>query len=172
VQASFDPGFDVVEPVPAALPASLRAEPWYAGCRVSAGTSVTAAIAADKSVMFCAAMRDDAARPMGAFILRLSPEAVLARLMEEWSVPATADVVLLDDSHRVLATGRASATGSATRAVSVIGRADVLRALGTDGGGVIEADTDGGAVVVAYDRIHPFNWTLVSVLPAATVFAR
>ena len=108
VQASFDPGFDFVAPVPAALPPSLRAATWYAGCRSSAGTSVTAAIAADKSVMFCAAMRDDAARPMGAFILTLSPAAVLSRLMEGWSVPATADVVLLDDGHRVLATRRAS----------------------------------------------------------------
>ncbi|MDO8836077.1 MAG: protein kinase [Vicinamibacterales bacterium] len=172
VQASFDPGFDVVAPVPATAPANYRSAPWYAACRSNAGTSATATMAADGRVTFCTAMRDDAARPMGAMVLTLSPASVLARLIQGWPIGPDTEVLLLDAGHQVMAAGRAGSIGPADRARPAVGRADVLRALDTDGGGVVETESAGEPVVVAYDRIHPFSWTLVAVVPARVVFAR
>lgn len=172
VQASFDPGFDIVAPVPAGAPANYRSAPWYAACRSNAGTSATATMAVDGTVTFCTAMRDDAARPMGAMVLTLSPASVLARLIQSWSLGPDTEVLLLDASHQVMATGRAGSIGPADRARPAVSRVDVLRALDTDGGGVVETESAGEPVVVAYDRIHPFNWTLVVVQPAKAVFAR
>jgi serine/threonine protein kinase len=172
VQAAFDPGFDVVAPVPVARPSDLRAAPWYAACRSSAGTSVTAAVAADESVTFCAAMRDDAAQPMGAMVVTLSPAAVLTHLVHGWTLDPTAEVLLLDANHHVMAAHSAGPAGSAGWAGSIAGRADVLRAIDADAVGFVETEPAGGPVVVAFDRIHPFGWTLVAVQPAKVVFAR
>jgi hypothetical protein len=73
------------------------------------------------------------------------------------------------------ALGRAAAPGDAPRtssseAVLKLPLADMARDENENDTGVFETDRLGGTHLVAYDRIHPIEWTLVAIVDARDLF--
>jgi hypothetical protein len=107
---------------------------------------------------------------LGVVGLVLALSDVLHGVVADVPLPAAAEIALVDRGGRVLALHRPGTDAHAVRVSPTLGAPDVLRAVSSDYGGVVEIDAGEGPRVVVFDRLYPTEWALVVVAPADRVY--
>jgi serine/threonine-protein kinase len=118
---------------------------------------------------FGAPIRGAKGELLGVISLVLVPQGVLEQVLTEGPVPGTRMALLLDPGARVIAVH--PKTGARERPLEPFGDPTLDAALKEHDVGTVRTTTFGSAEVLAFDRIHPFEWTLVAVVGEDVLFA-
>jgi serine/threonine-protein kinase len=171
----FDAGLAYVYPAVAStrgLP-DPRSEPWYRGAEGVRGVDIrpvpSPGLVADQLAMSLA-MRDDHGKTMGAVSLMLSLDNVLTNLLAERAISRVHGTWILAHDGRVLA-AHADSPEKAAALLRQVPLQELLRAVERRDVGFVETTVNGKAEVVAFDRIHPFEWTLLELAPDSELAA-
>jgi hypothetical protein len=117
------------------------------------------------------AVRDDDGHALGAVSMVLSLDNVLTNLLADSPVSRVHGTWILAQDGRVLA-AHAESPERAAALLRQLPLRDLLRAVESRDVGFIETTALGAAQVAAFDRIHPFEWTLLELAAESDLAAR
>ena len=175
VMIVFEAGLLYLMPSPADPPADPRRDGWYRECvsaTESTALAVTAGPAGSDTLVFCSPILGDGGRLLGAVAVTVSANRLLANLVADRPVPDVAETALLDADWRVLAVRRSQPPEASVGSESLVGRPEFRQAVEAHDVGFIEAQSNGDSMILAFDRLHPFEWTLTAAVRASALFAR
>lgn len=118
---------------------------------------------------FGAPIRDGKGALLGVISLVLAPQGVLEQVLTDGPVPGARMALLLDPGARVIAVHPKA--GARERPLEPFGEPALDAALKQHDVGTLQTAAFGSPEVLAFDRIHPFEWTLVAVVPEDVLFA-
>jgi serine/threonine-protein kinase len=175
LRAAFDSGLLYVFPAAHARRGGVdpRTLSWYTATATPGvhWTLMQADADAARELALSTAVVDANGRRVGAVSLVLALDHVLENLVREHPIPDVSATILLVRDGAPLAihtTDRTSLThDDLMRRLPLAEIAAEGRPAET---GVFETDRLGGAHLVAYDRIHPLDWTIVATIEARDLF--
>jgi serine/threonine-protein kinase len=146
-----------------------RREPWYESAIAGEarwGEPVHDA-AGRVLVPLTAPIRTLTGETHGALGLVVSIDGLLDDLLRARPATGATRTLLLDGRNRVL-----SARPAGEQALAAFADPALAPALAADEVGFVPSRAIGAPALLAFDRVHPFEWTLVAVAPEAQLFAR
>ena len=116
------------------------------------------------------AVRHDDGHALGAVSMVLSLDNVLTNLLADSPVSRVHGTWILAQDGRVLA-AHADSPEKAAALLRQLPMRDLLRAVESRDVGFIETTAFGAPEVIAFDRIHPFEWILLELAPESDLAA-
>ncbi len=117
-------------------------------------------------------VRTAAGRVRGGIGLVLSLDHALTNLLQEGQIPGVRTTLLLDRDGAVLAAhdaSRGERGGGGTELAGRLPLEEIRRAVQAHDVGFVETSRFGAPSVVGFDRIHPIDWLLVSIIEEPTL---
>ncbi len=174
LRAGFETGLKFTVPAAALarIAPDVRQSPWYKAA--SDGQDYHWALVdhdgdSDHELALSAPIIGDSGRRLGAAGLVIALDHTLANLVKVQPVRHATVTLLLDPDGRLLASHTAAGgLGSGGGLIKLLRQED-LAAVRKSEVGFVETDRLGEPHVLAFDTIHPFQWTLVTIAESAAV---
>jgi serine/threonine-protein kinase len=152
----------------------LRNEEWYRATK--AGSDIEARTLGgpgdrEHELSISRAVRNDDNAPIGAVSLVVSLDNVLTNLLADTRTSRVHGTWILAQDGRVLA-AHADSPEQAAALVRQLPLQELLRAVKRRDIGFIETTAFGAPQIVAFDRIHPLEWTLLQLVSESDLAAR
>jgi serine/threonine-protein kinase len=173
LRAAFDSGLLYIFPSSAR---NRRQDPrrleWYTESRTDSvrWTLMQADDDDARELLLSTAITDEDGRRVGAASLVLSLDHILENLVREHPIPGVRATILLVRDGVPVAIHTTDGAQNLREAVLKLPLAEMARDENENETGVFETDRLGGTHLVAFDRIHPIEWTLVAIVDARDLF--